>query len=60
MGIAYRAVPTYLKDGSMKEKSKKKNKLGKWPYIFVAPFLISYLAFYLYPMLYSFAGLDGS
>ena len=39
----------------MKEKSKKKNKLGKWPYIFVAPFLISYLAFYLYPMLYSFA-----
>jgi cellobiose transport system permease protein len=55
VGIAYRAVPTYLKDGSMKEKSKKKNKLGKWPYIFVAPFLISYLAFYLYPMLYSFA-----
>lgn len=33
---------------------KKKNKLAKWPYIFVAPFVITYMAFYLYPMLYSF------
>lgn len=38
----------------MNAKSRKKNKLAKWPYIFVAPFIITYIAFYMYPMLYSF------
>ena len=33
---------------------RKRNPLRKWPYIFVAPFVITYLLFYLYPMLFSF------
>ena len=33
---------------------RKRNPLHKWPYIFVAPFVITYLLFYLYPMLFSF------
>lgn len=33
---------------------KKRNKLAKWPYIFVAPFVLTYIAFYAYPMIYSF------
>lgn len=33
---------------------RKRNSLRKWPYIFVAPFVITYLLFYLYPMLFSF------
>lgn len=33
---------------------KKRNKLAKWPYIFVAPFVVTYIAFYAYPMIYSF------
>ena len=36
------------------KKNKKIKKLGKWPYLFIAPFLLSYLSFYMYPMLYSF------
>ena len=32
---------------------KKKDPLAKWPYIFMAPFLISFLVFKLYPTLYS-------
>ena len=32
----------------------KRKKLAKWPYIFVAPFILTYIAFYMYPMLYSF------
>lgn len=35
-------------------KVRKRNPLHKWPYIFVAPFVITYLLFYLYPMLFSF------
>lgn len=35
-------------------KVRKRNPLRKWPYIFVAPFVITYLLFYLYPMLFSF------
>ena len=33
---------------------RKRNPLRKWPYIFVAPFVITYLMFYLYPMVFSF------
>jgi len=33
---------------------KKRNPLAKWPFIFLAPFLLSYLCFTLYPTLYSF------
>lgn len=33
---------------------KKKNTMRKWPYIFVGPFVITYLLFYLYPMIFSF------
>ncbi len=29
-------------------------KLRKWPYIFLAPFVLSYAVFFLYPVLYSF------
>lgn len=36
------------------KKKKKRNKLAKWPYIFVAPFVLTYIAFYAYPMIYSF------
>ncbi len=36
------------------KKKRGIKKLGKWPYLFVMPFLLSYLAFYMYPMLYSF------
>lgn len=32
----------------------KRKRLAKWPYIFVAPFILTYIAFYIYPMLYSF------
>ncbi len=32
----------------------KRKRLAKWPYIFVAPFILTYIAFYMYPMLYSF------
>lgn len=35
-------------------KVKKRNPLRKWPYIFVAPFVITYLLFYLYPVVFSF------
>jgi len=34
-------------------KSSKKDTLAKWPFIFMAPFLISFFAFKLYPTLYS-------
>ena len=37
-----------------KPLSKKHNPLAKWPFIFLAPFLLSYLCFTLYPTLYSF------
>jgi cellobiose transport system permease protein len=30
------------------------NKLRKWPYIFLTPFVLSYVAFFLFPVLYSF------
>lgn len=43
----------FSEGGAMKKKRGIK-KLGKWPYLFVMPFLLSYLAFYMYPMLYSF------
>ena len=33
--------------------NKRRKSLGKWPYIFLAPFLISYVAFTLYPTMYS-------
>ena len=36
------------------KKKRGIKKLGKWPYLFVMPFLLCYLAFYMYPMLYSF------
>ena len=52
-GIGGNTIPAYLKGGAMK-KNKKIKKLGKWPYLFIAPFLLSYLSFYMYPMLYSF------
>jgi cellobiose transport system permease protein len=29
-------------------------RLRKWPYIFLAPFVLSYIAFFLFPVLYSF------
>ena len=29
-------------------------KIKKWPYLFLAPFVLSYLAFFLYPIAYSF------
>lgn len=32
----------------------KKKKLNFWPYFFFAPFLVSYLAFSIYPIFYSF------
>ena len=35
------------------QKSKRRNPMAKWPFIFLAPFLISYLCFTLYPTLYS-------
>ena len=52
-GIGGNTIHAYLKGGAMK-KNKKIKKLGKWPYLFIAPFLLSYLSFYMYPMLYSF------
>lgn len=33
---------------------KKKNRINIWPYIFLAPFFIFYIAFNLYPTLFSF------
>ena len=33
---------------------QKRNPLAKWTFIFLAPFLLSYLCFTLYPTLYSF------
>lgn len=36
-------------------RRKKKNSMRKWPYIFIGPFVITYLMFYLYPMVFSFA-----
>ena len=40
----------------IKKTSKKSynNNLKKWPYIFVAPFIICYLAFFAYPIMFSF------
>lgn len=35
------------------KKSKKKN-INKWPYIFLLPFVITYLAFFAFPVGYSF------
>ena len=36
------------------QAKKRRNPMAKWPWIFLAPFLISYLCFTLYPTLYSF------
>lgn len=41
----------------MKPKSKKRNYtkyLQKWPYIFMAPFFLVFVVFFLFPTLYSF------
>ena len=35
-------------------KNNPNNRLRKWPYIFLAPFVLAYLAFFLYPIAYSF------
>lgn len=35
-------------------KTGKTNSMAKWPFIFLAPFLLSYIMFSLYPALYSF------
>ena len=32
---------------------KSKNRLAKWPYIFLAPFVLSFFAFTIYPIFYS-------
>ena len=37
------------------QAKKPRDPMAKWPWIFLAPFLISYLCFTLYPTLYSFA-----
>lgn len=34
-------------------QKKPRDPMAKWPFIFLAPFLISYIAFTLYPTLYS-------
>lgn len=34
-------------------RRKKAHGIGKWPYIFLAPYVLCYLAFGLYPILYS-------
>ena len=36
------------------QAKKRRDPMAKWPWIFLAPFLISYLCFTLYPTLYSF------
>lgn len=33
---------------------KKRSSLAKWPFIFLAPYAIGYLAFFIYPTVYSF------
>ena len=35
-------------------RKRPRNPMAKWPYIFLAPFLISYVCFTLYPTVYSF------
>jgi len=34
-------------------KTKKRNSLAKWPYIYLAPFFISYFMFFVFPTIYS-------
>lgn len=39
------------------KKNKNKSstgKMAKWPYIFIAPYLISFTAFFIYPTIFSF------
>ena len=36
-----------------KVKTKKKDSLAKWPYIYLAPFFISYFLFFIFPTFYS-------
>ncbi len=39
---------------SVVRKGKLNHGLRKWPFIFLAPFLVSYMVFFMYPILYSF------
>jgi len=34
-------------------RTKQRNSLAKWPYIYLAPFFISYFLFFIFPTLYS-------
>lgn len=34
--------------------TKKRSSLYKWPFIFLAPYVIGYLLFFIYPIIYSF------
>ena len=34
--------------------TKKRSSLAKWPFIFLAPYVIGYLLFFIYPIIYSF------
>lgn len=38
----------------MAKAKRKVNSLGKWPLIFLLPYLLFYIAFFIYPTIYSF------